>query len=403
MIKPNMIIVLLLLCALLGVGFLLIKGDRPAVKPPSGQGEKLLKGFNRDSVKTIEIKKGGVTLKLLKKDKEKDWTLASHKGRAAKRDRVDTLLDNVGMASKDPRNSTDAKLFHLDEKNRTEAVFESDAAKVTLYIGKSPDYNKSFVRTEEGGPIYEVDRGLDTDAGVRTEGDNRILDPAYFYDLSIKLASSADDIIDIAVKKGHEVVRVQKVLPGKGPVQPKQELGKDEKPVWWVTEPEGGPADDSNVSSIASNFTNLNAKSYADNVPEKERGLDKPSAKVVLRLKDGTQQTLTFGKIDSDDVILSIAGKPDPYKVYKYVYDSVTKDLKKKEEEKKDEKKAEAAPLKTEVKPPEPKSAAEPPKNLVAPTTPPPPPAKIEQEAKPILPPAVTKESEPKPKLEEKK
>ena len=78
MIKPNVIIVLLVLCALLLAGFYLLKGDRPKVKLPAGLGEKLLKDFNRDSVKTIEIKKGDVSLKMEKKDK--DWVLASQKG-----------------------------------------------------------------------------------------------------------------------------------------------------------------------------------------------------------------------------------------------------------------------------------------------------------------------------------
>jgi hypothetical protein len=64
MIKPNVILVLLILCVLLGAGFLLLKGDRPKVTLPVGLGEKLLKDFNRDSVKSIEIKKGDVTLKL---------------------------------------------------------------------------------------------------------------------------------------------------------------------------------------------------------------------------------------------------------------------------------------------------------------------------------------------------
>ena len=115
---------------------------------------------------------------------------------------MDTLLNNVRNAAKEGmRTSTNDALFDLDEKGRTEALFESEASKTTLYFGKSPDYSKCFVRTEPGGPILEVDKGLDTDAGVRTEGDKRILDPAYFYDLSLKLATSADDIIDIAIKK----------------------------------------------------------------------------------------------------------------------------------------------------------------------------------------------------------
>jgi hypothetical protein len=103
-----------------------------------------------------------------------------------------------------------------------------------------------------------------------------------------------------------------------------------------MTEPEGAPADEGAAGSIASNLAGLTAKSYADNVPEKDRGLDKPIAKVKLRLKDGTEHTFTFGKAEGDDVVMSVSGKPDPYKVYKYVYDNVNKDLKKKDDDKKD-------------------------------------------------------------------
>jgi hypothetical protein len=93
-----------------------------------------------------------------------------------------------------------------------------------------------------------------------------------------------------------------------------------------------------------------------------------------VRLKDGTQQTLTFGKVDAADVILSIAGKPDPYKIEKYVYESITKDLKKKEEEKKDEQKE-------GVSAPAPAPAPEPP----TPT-----PAKDLLDQLPVSPPVVT-------------
>ena len=48
---------------------------------------------------------------------------------------------------------------------------------------------------------------------------------------------------------------------------------------------------------------------------------------------------MTFGKIDGDDVLVSAVGKPDAFKVNKYVYDTCvkTEDLKKKKEEKKEE------------------------------------------------------------------
>ncbi|MCY3020058.1 MAG: DUF4340 domain-containing protein [Planctomycetota bacterium] len=412
MIKPNVVIVLLVLCVLLMAGFFLVQGERPKVKAPVNVNEKLVRDFNSDSVNKIEIKKGDVALKLEKKDK--NWVLASSKGRPVQKDRVDTLLSDTKSAMREgTRSSKDDSSFDLDEKGRTEISLQSEAGNVVLYVGKDQGWGKTFVRTEAGGPIFDVDKGLDKDAGVRTEGEKRILDPAYFYDLKV-LSITADDIIDIAIKKGNDVVRVQKVIPGKGPLQPKQEPGKDDpKPLWWLTEPEGAAADDSSVSSIASNLSALNAKSYADAVPEKDRGLDKPNAKVVLRLKDGSEHTFVFGKIEGDDVILSVAGKPDPYKVYKYVYESVTRDLKKKEEEKKtetapkaEEKTSDASPPKADGKKAEEKKAdekAEEKKAKKAYVTPPPPPAKIEPEAKPAIPPAVAKQLDEKPKIEEKK
>jgi hypothetical protein len=400
MIKPNVIIALLIVCVLLMAGLFLLKGDRPKVNLPKDLGEKLIKDFNRDGVKTVEIKKGDVALKLEKKGN--DWVMPNQKGRLAKLDRVNTLLDDTKSALKEGRRaSTDDTEFELcesGEKARTEVTFESEAAKTTLYLGKSPDFGKTFVRTEAGGPIYEADKGLDTDAGVRTEGEKRILDAAYFYDLKV-FGFNSDDIIDISIKKGHEVARVQKVIAGKGPVQPKQELGKDEKPAWWVTEPEGAAADESNVGSICSNLSGLNAKSYADTVPEKDRGFDKPQAKVKVVLKDGTEHTLTFGKAEGDDILVSVAGKPDPYKVYKYVFESLTKDLKKKEEEKKDDKKAETPAPKADEKNADAPKAVQ---KVEAPI-PPPPPAKIEANTKPALPPAVVKKADETPKVEEKK
>jgi hypothetical protein len=160
-----------------------------------------------------------------------------------------------------------------------------------------------------------------------------VLDPSYFYDLTV-LNINTDDLIDIAIKKGHDVLRLQKVIPGKGPLQPKQEPGKDDpKPVWWITEPDAGAADDAAIARLTGQ-THFNAKAYADTVPEKDRGFDKPAAKVKLRLKDGTEHSIIFGKVDPSEVFVQVEGRPDPYKIDKYIFDALTQDageLKKKE------------------------------------------------------------------------
>lgn len=414
MTKPSAILILLALLLILAAGLFLIQGERPRVDDPTSSEAALLKNFSSESVTSIDLKKGDVAVKLEKKDGK--WLMTSHKSRPVNGDRVKSFLDNVKAAKLERERKGSDTLFNLDEKSRTEVLLGSEASRAALYIGKSPDMSKCFVRTDAKGPIFEIDKGIDTDAGLRSEGDGRVLDPSYFYDLKV-LNIAADDVIDISIKKGNEVVRVQKVLPGKSePVQPKQELKPDEKPVWWLTEPEGAPADESAAGSIASNLATLTAKSYADNVAEKDRGFDKPSAKVKLRMKDGSEHTFTFGRAEGDDVVMSVSGKPDPYKVYKYVFDNVTKDLKKKDDDK---------------GPPDPHSGLPsfgPPGGSpggspnIDPATmemikkkmeeakknkpqgeapPPPPPVKIEPEVKPVLPPAVVKQ--PETKIDEKK
>jgi hypothetical protein len=338
MIKPGLLITLFVVCGVLIAGLALMRGDRPDVNTSSKSGDKLLKDLNTDAVKSIVIKKNDVQVTMDRKDK--NWILSSHKNRAAKAERVDALLNSLKTATIVEKRRGSDDVFELHDKGRVELTIKAEAGDKVVYIGKSSDATKSFARNDATGPVLEVDKSLDNDAGIRTdsekESEKRVLDPAYFYDLKI-MALNTDDVIDIAIKRENDSVRIQKVLGDKHePIQPKQELKADgPKPVWWLTEPENAAADDGAVNNLVSNLAGLNAKAYADNVAEKDRGLDKPGAKVILRLKDGTEQTLTFGKVENDDVILEVSGKAEIYKVYKYIFESVSKDLKKKEEEKK--------------------------------------------------------------------
>ncbi len=421
MIKPSVVLILFGVCVLLALSFMLIKEDRPAISAPVNAGARLAAGLDAEKVSAIDIKKANVAVRLEKKDK--NWLLASHKNRLANTQRVDELLNNTRAAAVEGTRSGSPELFGLDEKGRTEVTFHADANKTTLLFGKSIDFSKSAAKSSESGPIYEIDKELDRNAGIRTDKDERILDPAYFYDLKL-FSFNQDDIIDIVIKKGHDVTRVQRTIPGKGTLEPKQEVGKDDpKPVWWITEPDGMAAEESAVNTICSSLAFLNAKSYADEIAEKDRGLDKPSARLKVRLKDGTEYLLAFGKVDND-AVLSVSGRSDPYVVEKYIFESMTRganELKKKEDEKKDASKTglnlppdgekmnqeqldaiikdaqsrgrnvkKPIELPTEAPPPQPKAEA-----------PAMPPLKLE-EPKPKLPPAVVKDNTPVIKPEEK-
>lgn len=395
MIKPSVVLILLAIVVLMVAGFFLMSGDRPVERAPEKVGDVVLPDFKMENVRAIGIKKGDVAVRLEKKDKQ--WVLASHNHRLAQTERVTQLMTDAGGACIEGTRLGAGKEFELDDASRTLLTFERETGKSELYLGKSVDYGKVFLRTEPAGATYEVNRNLETAAGVKTDKDKRVLDPAYFYDLKL-LALTAEDIIDFAIKREHDVCRVQRTIPGKGPVEPKQELPKDgPKTEWWLTEPEGAPTDDSTVNRVTGAVYSLNAAEYADKISEKDAGLDKPALKVRFRLKDGAEHALTFGKVDNDKVFVTVSGKNDIFRVYKYTYDSLNqsaKELKKKEEKK--EEKAEASPGSTPPTPPTPPKADEKPALPAPKSDAPPPPPKVEDQPKPEPPAGAAKEPEKK-------
>ena len=337
-------VTMLLVTVVLVLGLLLVNflmADRQPKTHSSGdaRGPLMSKDFKSDAVSSISLKKGGTAIDLVRKEKE--WVMPLQKNRTAKVDRIVKLLGDVEAAyNSGTRVGKNLDPFELSPSMRTEMTLDAGGKKSTLFVGKNLPETGSFVQREASGPVLEVDKFLATDAGVREEKGATVLDPAFFYDLKI-FSDSADDAIDVVIKKGNEVFRVQKVLPGKGPVKAHQKLEKDEKPEWWITEPDGAAAEESKVRSICSTVLNLTGKGYADEIAEKDRGFDKPPAKILIRLKDGEERAMTFGKIDNDDVLVSAVGKADAFKVNKYVYDTCTKteDVRKKEEKKDDSEK----------------------------------------------------------------
>jgi len=339
-----LLLVLIVGLALFLINFFVSDPREKALQPSEQDRGLLVKEIRVDSIDSISLKKGAVAVDLVKKDK--DWIMPLQKNRTAKTDRITKLLADVQTAySKGPRAGKAVETFELSPALRTEMTLAGEGKKLTLFVGKNLPESGSFVQRDANSPVLEVDKYIATSAGIREDKGAMVLDPAFFYDLKI-FNDTTDDAIDVVIKKGNEVFRVQQVLPGKGPVTPKQTLEKDEKPIWWITEPEGALADESKVRSICSTVLNLTGKGYADEIPEKDRGFDKPSARILIRLKDGQERSMTFGKIDGDDVLVNAVGKPDAFKVNKYVYDTCvkTEDLKKKEEKKEEPEKKEEAP-----------------------------------------------------------
>lgn len=347
MIKPNVILALLAVCGLLAAAFFLMPSDRMEPSEKVQEGTPLVGDFKPEAVNAIHIKKAGTEIRLVKKDG--NWSLPSHQNRPAKSDRVQALLENVKEAKLQSQRTGSESTFGLDEKGRIELTLEGEGKKTELFLGRSQESNKSFVRTSASGPIIEVNKPLDTDASARTLGTDRIIDAQHFYDLRI-VNLSQDDITEFTIARktaaGDEKLRLQKLPATKKPeeeakapqpVDPDNPEKKEEpKFEWWIIEPAKAEADEGAVNSIVSNLSNMNAKAYADNVKPEESGIDKPNAVVTLKAKDGKETTITFGKQEGEEVILQVSGNTNTYKAYKFVLENVQKDLKKKEEEKND-------------------------------------------------------------------
>jgi len=402
----NLLIALTGIVVLLALGLLLVQADRPKALPPKRIGSKVFEDFKAESVKAIDLKKNATTVRIEKKNN--DWLMTSHKDRPVKKERLDALFGDVREALVNSTRTSKPEVFKLDAANRAEITFQTDAKPLTFYVGQCDDPGVAFVQVGDDPEVLEIDRGLESSVGLRTENTDRILAPPYFYDLRV-LTVGQDEVIALETEKDGKITRLQKLIDGKDPVTPKQELPKDAKVAWWIVEPEKALADERAVEGFIANAS-ITAKDYADKLTEAERGFDKPTGRAKLTLKDGATVELTFGKIDGDDVVLGISGKPDPFKIYKYIYDSLTRgvaDLKKKEETPAAGD-APPGPQKTVDLIPQPAAPA-PPAPPLAPITPPvvktdvppPPPAPKANELKPADPPAVLPKTEAK-ELEKK-
>lgn len=408
------LIILAVALALLGGAYLAVRGNRVQ---PSARGERDLKpgdalaeGFDPGKVRTVRIAKSGRTVELARKPNE-PWLIASLKNRRAKQENVIGLLNGLGAATVIEDRPGALDNFGLGEAKRMslDVLGENGAPLARLYVGQSPAYGQCFVQRQGAQAVLLVNQDLEGVCGTHTEGETRELNNDYWYDL-IVCRIRPTDVIEFAIKRGHELVRVQKTLPGQGPILPKtlealkQEAEEEAKlspeerktrprPVWWITEPEGLPVNDSNCAAVYNGVSELYSKGYADDVKPEELGLNPPRVRTRIVVRDGKSITFLLGKRFETFGILQVEGEPEAWKIEPFTYDSFVQPL---ERLKKEDLGAGANPNQASpavLKPPEVPAIPEPavPVRTEIPDAPPPAtPAQLEQR-KPKPPPAVLK------------
>lgn len=402
--KPKNLAIMAVVLALLAGAYFLIPSDRITPNKPDPQGlkagERLAGEIDAKKAKGLTISKGGKTVKLARLN-EKRWNIATLKDRKVKQEYVEALLFGIQHAAIERDRPGSLENFGLDEKHRTEVevLDESGAPLVQLWIGKSAGYEKCFAMRKGGATAFEIAPDLESAVGMQTEGEERALNPEYWYDLVI-CRYKATEAIEFAIKRGHATVRVQKVLAGKGPLAPKsaEELKKDDEaeakktpqekkqtpqPVWWITEPEGMAANENNCAAVYNGASELYALGYAEDAKPEDFGLDKPVAKTRIVLRDGTAHTFVLGKRAKEFGILQVEGQPEVWKIQPFTYDALARELK---DLKKEDSKTQAPP--DEAHPPEAKTTAPPVEPAKTPDVVAPPP----REEIPDAPPPATKE-----------
>lgn len=342
--NPKSLIVLALVLALLVGAYLLMPTERVSTNSGNGikSGDPLIPSFDPAMARSILIKKDDRSVTLAWKDAQR-WNIASLKDRHANQQKVQVLLGalrDATIARDRPGSLTN---FGLDPEHRTtlEVLGENGTVLAKLWIGVSAEFETCFAMPQDGNLALELHPDLESLVGMQTEGEARALSPESWYDLVI-CQYRAGDAIEVAVKRGHETIRVQKSIPGKGPLEPKtpEELKKldeeeakkseaerkdDPKPVWWITEPEGLPANEGACASVYNNGAKLYAKGFADDVKPEDLGFNPPAAKTRVVLRDGTAYTFIFGAlIKSDDGketgLLKVEGASDVWKIEGFTY-----------------------------------------------------------------------------------
>ena len=390
--SPKSVLILLAVFVLLVGAFLAAPRNRVPDQPVDQfkSARPVFKDFRASSARVLVIAKGGRSLRLEKKDAEA-WNIAAQENRKARNEPVRELLRALEDAVVAEPRSGNLELFGLDEAQRTEleVLGEDGAALLKLSIGKMSAFGRGFIRPPSG-EVLEIDRNLDELCLVRTVNDARVLSPDLWYDLRI-LAFNPDDAVEIAIKKGHQVVRVIKVTPGPPPLPlepsragqagaPSDPARRAPKAIWWITEPAGMAADEQACLEIVNKAAHLSAQGYADGIPSESRGLEPPAVKTRIDLKDGTSYTLRLGRAEKEYAILQVEGRPEVWKIATFNFEAFAKPLEKLKQEAQ-------APLHTrvEVAPP----APAPPESVPAVVRPeiPDPPALLRE--KPSPPPAV--------------
>jgi len=286
--------------------------------------EKLIpENLKVDNIVRFELYTGAKSEEkvVLKKDGDK-WRVSSHFNAPAKKESVEEYLDKVVKLQGEMRaevptddaladyNLKEDQAFHLD-------VFTSAEGEpvVKLLVGKSPNYQLTFVRKAGERKIYDGGVNLRQEAGVYGDDITKAPGPDRWLDKDI-LKVEKEKITRLAYEMPDKKLvfeRKEKEVPQEpaqnntnegegtkeGSTEGAQEAKKKEYE-WLLVQ--GGPGlthKESGLQSLLGRFANLTATSIVDPAKKADWGLEPPAFR------------LTIAREGESDVVIE-AGRPNP-------------------------------------------------------------------------------------------
>ncbi len=268
-----------------------------------------------DDIDKIEIVRETESISLEKR--ASGWVLASHGDAVANDNFVKTLLDRLEkleishLISDNPDKHGS---FEVDEKGARLKLFKGGTELASIIVGKNTaDYSGSFVRLPDDNLVYAT-KGVIRSSIVRKPDDWR--------DKSI-LNLNQDSIVKVSIDKlgkGENLVFAKSVATPPDGDEETAEAAPPAQDTWTI---DGKPEIEIDMNRLRPLLSGLSRMNWAEIVDEPgdpaEYHMDKPRARVVVTMKDGSEFKLTIadGKSDKDYWLLKEGEKPI-YLVRKY-------------------------------------------------------------------------------------
>ncbi|MCD6508578.1 DUF4340 domain-containing protein [Candidatus Poribacteria bacterium] len=312
--RRNLYVLLIILAFLVIIALVM---ERPFGKGEKKKEEALFPRFDRAQVEKVEITENGETVELKREGDE--WIVPTAKGYPADETAVDKMFDEMDeMTTKEliSENPDKHPKFKVNEDGiEVKMLGKNDKTLAHFFVGKmGPDFISTYVRRADSKKVYLIPRTLRPVFGKGKTG---------WCDKEV-LSFNVDDVSEVEIEDSGSSISLKKTDKG-----------------WEMTKPEKAEADKDAVEGILRTLSNFKADDVEIKKSESECGLDVPSSKVMIKLKDGTEKILRFGKEQNSRRYLKVDGKDQIFVVYKYRVSKIFKkpeDLKAKKEGEENEK-----------------------------------------------------------------